>query len=195
MKKPFLLTLSAGLMIAAGCSTTQPKCPGNSCAATPAPIEPVNSCSSANKSKPYVTPKDQPEIYRMRRPSGKRLPGMHNLEEAVNKAKAENKFVLVQYGRELCSNCQKVWDVFACKDVVLPDNMIYADVDCDDPATIEFFSMNFTIDDDAFWLPYIVVVAPDGSQLASCSGLKTPDFYTTMIADAVTLWNETEKQD
>lgn len=193
MKKAFLLSTTASLLIAAGCTTIDsPQCQSGSCAA-PTPIEPVRaSCSSANK--PYVTPADQPDIYRLRRPSGKRLPGIHNLEEAVNTAKAENKFVFVQYGRELCSNCQKVWDILACKDVVLPDNMIYADVDCDDAATIEFFAMNFTIDDSAFWLPYVVIVAPDGSQLASCSGLKTPDFYTTLIADAINDWNETEKQ-
>ncbi len=192
MNKTFALATLTGLVIAAGCSSPKPEtsaCPGGSCAA---PIEPATGNCAARK--PYVTPSDQPDIYRLRRPSGKRLPGVHNLEEAVNTAKAENKFVFVQYGRELCSNCQKVWDILACKDVILPDNMIYADVNCDDPATVEFFSMNFTIDDSGIWLPYVVIVAPDGSQLASCSGLKTPEYYTTMISDAVKAWNDTEKQ-
>lgn len=195
MKTCWIAFLTFLVVWGGGCANpeTPPACEDGSCVAVP-PMEPRVSCSSADQPKPYVTPANQPAVYRFRRPSGKRLPGIHNLEEAVTKAKAENKFVFVQYGRELCSNCQKVWDLLACKDVKLPENMLYADVDCDDPDTVQFFTMNFSIDDASIWLPFIVVVAPDGSQLASCSGLHEPQFYRDMIENAVKDWETLEAQ-
>ena len=111
--------------------------------------------------------------------------GGHDLPKVLAQAKAEGKFVFVQVGREKCTNTMQLWHMLADGRVALPKTFLYADISGDDEEMRRAFDERFTIDDDGFWFPYVVLVAPDGSQLASCSGRHTPAEYNAMIKKAV----------
>ena len=111
--------------------------------------------------------------------------GEHDLTKAISNAKREKKFLFIQYGRENCTNCQKVWNMLGKKEIKLPPNMLYADTSCDDEETRAEFDPTFSIEDEGRLYPYIVIMGPDGSQLAFRSGLGTPDEYNTMIQKAI----------
>lgn len=111
--------------------------------------------------------------------------GCHDLPKALAQAKKEGKFVFVQVGRENCTNTMQLWHMLADGRVSLPKNFLYADISGDDEEMRTAFDERFTIDDDGFWFPYVVLVGPDGSQLASCSGRHTPEQYNAMIRKAV----------
>jgi len=111
--------------------------------------------------------------------------GEHDLAKAIAQAKKEKKFLFVQYGRENCTNCQKVWNMLGDKRITLPSNMLYADVSCDDEETRSEFDATFSVEDDGRLYPYIVIMGPDGSQLAFKSGLGTPELYNALIRKAI----------
>ncbi|MDO4528352.1 MAG: hypothetical protein Q4C03_06195 [bacterium] len=110
--------------------------------------------------------------------------GEHDLKKAMDMAKEENKFLLVQYGRENCTNCQKVWNMLGDGRVKLPEDYIYADVSVDDAETRMIFEATFSVADDGRYYPFLVVMGPDGSQLAFRSGLGTPEEYNAMLKKA-----------
>ena len=110
--------------------------------------------------------------------------GEHDLKKAMNNAKAQSKFLLIQYGRENCTNCQKVWNMLGNGSIPLPEDYLYADVSVDDPETRALFEETFSITDDGRYFPFLVVLGPDGSQLAFRSGLGTPDDYNAMMRTA-----------
>lgn len=114
----------------------------------------------------------------------KKPKGEHDLEKAMARAKKEKKFLFVQYGRENCTNCQKVWNMLGDGRVTLPKDFIYADTSCDDEETRGAFEATFSVEDDGMLYPYIVIMGPDGSQLAFRSGLGTPECYNAMIKKA-----------
>lgn len=111
--------------------------------------------------------------------------GGHDLPKVLAQAKREGKFVFVQVGRENCTNTMQLWHMLADGRVSLPKVFLYADISGDDEEMRTAFDERFTIDDDGFWFPYVVVVGPDGSQLASCSGRHTPEEYNAMVKKAV----------
>lgn len=111
--------------------------------------------------------------------------GEHDLAKAMAQAKAEGKFLLIQYGRENCTNCQKVWNMLGDGRIQLPDQVIYADTSCDDEETRAVFEETFSVEDDGRYYPYLVVMGPDGSQLAFRSGLGTPEEYNRLIRQAI----------
>ncbi len=111
--------------------------------------------------------------------------GCHDLPKTLAQARKEGKFVFVQVGRENCTNTMQLWHMLADGRVSLPKNFLYADISGDDEEMRTAFDERFTIDDDGFWFPYVVLVGPDGSQLASCSGRHTPEQYNAMIRKAV----------
>ncbi len=115
----------------------------------------------------------------------KKLPGEHDLALAMANAKAKGQFLFIQYGRENCTNCQKVWNLLGSGAVKLPENMAYADVSCDDPETRAVFEENFSITDAGRLYPFVVIMGPDGSQMAFKSGLGTPEFYAQLIDQAM----------
>ncbi len=115
----------------------------------------------------------------------KKLPGEHDLDKAMAQAKAENTYLFIQYGRENCTNCQKVWNMLGNGRIKLPEQMRYADVSCDDPETRMTFEANFSVTDAGRLYPFIVIMGPDGSQLAFKSGLGTPEEYTALIQKAI----------
>ncbi len=115
----------------------------------------------------------------------KKLPGEHDLAKAMAKAKAEQNYLFIQYGRVNCTNCQKVWNMLGDGRIKLPENMQYADVSCDDPETRMTFEANFSVTDAGRYYPFIVIMGPDGSQLAFKSGLGTPEAYRDLIQQAI----------
>ncbi len=114
----------------------------------------------------------------------KKPKGEHDLAKAMAQAKREKKFLLIQYGRDNCTNCQKVWNMLGDGRVPLPNDFLYADTSCDDDETRALFQATFSVEDDGRYYPYLVVMGPDGSQLAFKSGLATPDYYNAMMEQA-----------
>jgi hypothetical protein len=110
--------------------------------------------------------------------------GEHDLKKAMENAKTQNKFLLIQYGRENCTNCQKVWNMLGDGRIPLPEDFLYADVSVDDPETRAIFEETFSVTDDGRYYPFLVVMGPDGSQLAFRSGLGTPEEYNAMMKTA-----------
>lgn len=111
----------------------------------------------------------------------KKRRGEHDLDKAIEDAKKQGKFLLVQMGRTNCTNCQKVWNMIGDGRVKIPDDFLYADVSCDDEATLASFFATFSVTDSGRLYPYIVIMAPDGSQMEFRSGLGTPEEYNAMI--------------
>ncbi len=114
-----------------------------------------------------------------------KLPGEHDLAKAIADAKKNNHFLFIQYGRVNCTNCQKVWNMLGDGRIKLPENMKYADVSCDDRETRATFEETFSVTDAGRLYPFIVIMGPDGSQLAFKSGLGTPEYYMQMIEQAI----------
>jgi hypothetical protein len=114
----------------------------------------------------------------------KKPKGEHDLQKAMKQAKEEGKFLLIQYGRENCTNCQKVWNMLGDGRIQIPEDMLYADVSVDDPETRMIFEATFSVTDEGRYYPFLVVMGPDGSQMAFRSGLGTPEAYNQMIQQA-----------
>jgi len=110
-------------------------------------------------------------------------PKITDVNEALTKAQAENKMVFIQYGREACGNCQALKAMIKSGKVHLsPSQFVYADVNCDDPATKKAFSSKFKVSGNT--LPFVVVAAPDGRQLAAHSGYGSDAVFNKLIKDA-----------
>ena len=106
-----------------------------------------------------------------------------DVNTALEKAKSENKILFLQYGREACSNCQALRQMVSAKQVQLPaSKFVYADVNCDDPATSKAFAKNFHVVGNM--LPFVVVASPDGKQLAARAGYGTAADFAKLIHDA-----------
>jgi thioredoxin-related protein len=110
-------------------------------------------------------------------------PKLTDVNEALSKAQSENKMLFLQYGREACGNCQALKAMIKSGKVQLSaSKFVYADVNCDDPATRKAFSAKFKVSGST--LPFVVIAAPDGRQLAARSGYGTNVEYTKLIKDA-----------
>lgn len=106
-----------------------------------------------------------------------------DLAEALSKAQSQNKTLFVQYGREACGNCQELKGYIKSRRLKLPEaKFVYADVNCDDPATSRLFNEKFKVRGST--LPFVVVVAPDGTQLAARTGYGTIKQYDDLLRDA-----------
>ena len=106
-----------------------------------------------------------------------------DINAALTKAKTENKLLFLEFGREDCENCQALRAMLAKKDVKLPAaQFLYADVNCDDPATMKVFRRNFKVIGST--LPFVVVVSSDGHQLAAKTGPATAKDYSDLIEKA-----------
>jgi len=111
-------------------------------------------------------------------------PPVHDIATALDKAKAENKLLFLQFGREACGNCQALKGMVKAGKVRLsPEKFVYADVNCDDPATRKAFGSKFKVSGNT--LPFVVVAAPDGSQLAGRTGYGSDADYNKLIQQAV----------
>ena len=106
-----------------------------------------------------------------------------DINEALAKAKSENKMVFLQYGREACGNCQALKAMIKAGKVHLSTSkFVYADVNCDDPATSAAFRGKFKVTGST--LPFVVVAGPDGTQLAARTGYGTDAEFNKLIQDA-----------
>jgi thioredoxin-related protein len=110
-------------------------------------------------------------------------PKVTDVNEALSTAQTENKMVFMQYGREACGNCQALKAMIKGGKVRLsPSKFVYADVNCDDPETSKAFSSKFKVSGST--LPFVVIAAPDGRQLAARSGYCSPQDFEKLIKDA-----------
>jgi len=106
-----------------------------------------------------------------------------DLNAALEKAKAENKILFVQYGREACGNCQMLKGYIKGRDLRLSESKyVYADVNCDDAATSKLFKEKFKVSGNT--LPFVVVAAADGTQLASRAGYGDVREYEDLLKEA-----------
>jgi thioredoxin-related protein len=106
-----------------------------------------------------------------------------DLNSALETAQGQGKMLFVQFGREACSNCQALKGMIAKGEVRLSESkFVYADVNCDDSKTNALFKKKFKVAGST--LPFVVVTAPDGTQLASRSGYGSADEYAALLRDA-----------
>jgi thioredoxin-like negative regulator of GroEL len=106
-----------------------------------------------------------------------------DLKSALETAQGQGKMLFVQMGREVCSNCQALKGMIAKGEVRLSaSKFVYADVNCDDAKTNALFSKQFKVEGST--LPFVVVTAPDGTQLAARTGYGSADDYAGLLRDA-----------
>lgn len=106
-----------------------------------------------------------------------------DVNEALQKAKSENKMLFLQYGREACSNCQALRAMVKSGAVQLPKTkFVYADVNCDDAATSKAFRAKFKVSGST--LPFVVVASADGTQLAGRTGYGSAKDFQKLIQEA-----------
>lgn len=106
-----------------------------------------------------------------------------DINAALEQAKSENKMLFLQYGREACGNCQALKAMIKSSKVSLPESkFVYADVNCDDPATQKVFRSKFKISGNT--LPFVIIAAPDGTQLAARSGYGSDKEFNQLIRSA-----------
>lgn len=106
-----------------------------------------------------------------------------DLTKALEKAKAENKMLFMQFGREACGNCQHLKKLIKENKIDLnPEEFVYADLNCDDKKTEELFFSKFT--GSGSTLPFVVITDPSGKQLGSISGYADEKKYNDFIKKA-----------
>ena len=110
-------------------------------------------------------------------------PKITDINEALTKAQTEKKMLFLQYGREACGNCQALKAMIKGGRVqVSPSKFVVADVNCDDPATSKAFAEKFKVSGST--LPFVVIAAPDGRQLAARAGYGSDAEFNKLIKDA-----------
>lgn len=106
-----------------------------------------------------------------------------DLNAALEQAKSENKILFLEFGRKECANCQALRAMIKSKKVMLPESkFVYADVSCDDPSEQKAFQSKFKVKGTT--LPFVVIAAPDGTQLVSRSGGGTDKDFNQLIHSA-----------
>lgn len=91
--------------------------------------------------------------------------------------------LFVQYGREACGNCQALKKMIAGRDVRLAESkFVYADVNCDDPATSRAFKSQFKVEGNT--LPFVVIADAEGKQLAARTGYGSAKEWEELIKEA-----------
>ena len=102
----------------------------------------------------------------------------HDLNAALEKAKAQGKPLFIQLGRESCGFCQNLKRYLKTGSVKI-DGFIYVDLNCDDQQVLKGFQERFTVSGGT--LPLVVVADSTGKQLAARSGYGKPEDYQAMI--------------
>ncbi|MEI6535485.1 MAG: hypothetical protein WCN98_09115 [Verrucomicrobiaceae bacterium] len=106
-----------------------------------------------------------------------------NVSDALAKSKEGNKMLFLQYGRENCGNCQALKALIKGGKIHLSSTkFVYADVNCDDPATRKAFAEKFKVSGNT--LPFVVIASADGTQLAARSGYGSEAEYSKFIHEA-----------
>ena len=106
-----------------------------------------------------------------------------DINDSLAKAKQGNKMLFLQLGRENCGNCQALKALIKAGRVKLPaTKFVYADANCDDAATMKAFSAKFKVTGNT--LPFVVIAAADGTQLAAHSGSGSEADFNKLIREA-----------
>jgi thioredoxin-related protein len=106
-----------------------------------------------------------------------------DIDAGLAQAKTENKLVFVQYGREACGNCQVLKGYIKDRSLRLSESKyVYVDANCDDSSTSKAFRSKFKVEGKT--LPFVVVAAPDGTQLAARTGYGTVNEYEDLLKEA-----------
>ncbi len=106
-----------------------------------------------------------------------------DLKSALETAQGQGKMLFVQYGREACGNCQALKGMIEKRQVRLSESkFVYADVNCDDATTSALFREKFKVEGST--LPFVVVAAPDGTQLAARTGYGNAKDFEDLLRDA-----------
>lgn len=119
-------------------------------------------------------------------------PKQTDLDEALKQAKAENKLLFVQFGRETCGNCQALKSMIQQRQIRLSDSdFVYADLNCDEAAAHRAFATRFKVEGRT--LPFVVIADPDGKQLAARNGYGTAAEFRAFIKDAERAYDKEHK--
>lgn len=122
----------------------------------------------------------------------KDFPAETNLVAALTKAETEKKLLFVLYGRDACGNCQALKGMIKKRNVKLSESeFVYADVNCDDPATSQAFGTRFTIEGRT--LPFVVIADPTGKQLASRTGWGSASEFTDFVKNTKRAYDKEQK--
>ncbi|MBL9132804.1 MAG: hypothetical protein JNG86_16470 [Verrucomicrobiaceae bacterium] len=106
-----------------------------------------------------------------------------DLKTALETAQGQGKMLFVQYGREACGNCQALKGMIEKRQLRLSESKyVYADVNCDDAKTSALFREKFKVSGTT--LPFVVVAAADGTQLAARTGYGSADDFEDLLRDA-----------
>jgi thioredoxin-related protein len=106
-----------------------------------------------------------------------------DISDALAKAETGGKLLFMQFGREACGNCQALKSYIKGGKIPLsPSKFVYADLNCDDKATSQVFYQKFKVSGST--LPFVVIAAADGTQLASRTGYGSPQDYLALIREA-----------
>ena len=105
------------------------------------------------------------------------------LKEVLESAKKDGKLAFILFGREACGNCQALRGYIAQGSVQLSKNrFVYADLNCDDPATSQAIYKAFKVEGSA--LPFVVIAGNDGKQLVSRTGFGSPEDFNKLVKEA-----------
>lgn len=95
--------------------------------------------------------------------------------EAWSAARASGKPIFIEYGREACSQCKALVEAVVPRPDIGPllaERYVALASDCDD-ADPEVDDLSCSLE-EAMSLPFVMVVAPDGTFLEGLSGLVDP---------------------
>lgn len=107
--------------------------------------------------------------------------------DALAQAKAEDKIVFIEMGRELCSQCRTLVQAIVPMDSVkrvLNDKYVAlaADADAPEHQVIDLAMENMA---DAMMLPFVMFVDGDGKYLAGSHGAVAPETFLQTIEGLV----------
>jgi thioredoxin-related protein len=106
-----------------------------------------------------------------------------DLSKAFDRAKAENKMLFIQFGREACGNCQNLKTLVKGNKLDLNSKeFIYADLNCDDSKTEQLFYSKFR--GSGSTLPFVVIADSSGKQLSFRTGYGNAEEYNKFIKEA-----------
>lgn len=110
---------------------------------------------------------------------------LDDLRKTLSAAGKEQKMAFVLLGRPACGNCNATKAMIReGKIPVTADAYVMADLNTDDAKTQAEFTRKFSKETFGNTLPFVVVTDARGKALASSSGYKSAEQWTTLLAEA-----------
>ena len=110
---------------------------------------------------------------------------LDDLRKTLSAAGKEQKMAFVLLGRPACGNCNATKAMIReGKIPVTADAYVMADLNTDDAKTQAEFTRKFSKETFGNTLPFVVVTDSRGKALASSSGYKSAEQWTTLLAEA-----------